>query len=807
MKRPLGIVAVLYASGIVLGNFIEFPLACLFAVSLALAAATLLLPRLRSQLLWPLLIFTGWTNFAYHSAIISPTDLRLQLTGQPQLATVRGTLAETPAERVYTTDKGETFSTIARLNITALQTGTNWSPASGQIEVSTTSQLPENFFRGQPVQIYGVIQQPPLPVAEGLFDYRNYLRRQEVYFQLKAKSAADWQLFSTNNASPPLRDRFTKWAKTALALGYSPTNEIVRLEQALTLGDKTHFTDDVAEPFVRASTFHIFAVDGLRMAILFGIFFQAFRWLRLPRVASGLLLIPLCWSYVVLTGSAASAIRAAVMLTIVIGGWMLKRPGDVLNSLFAAALIILLWQPQQFFQAGFQLSFFVVACIFLVMPAFDAFVQRLLKSDPLLPEELRPAWLRILHTPLRYLLDLFFSSLAAWIGSIPLAAYYFHILTPISGPANVVAVPLCMFVLASNIISLLLAAWFPAGAALFNFIGWHLMDWIRATSIWFANWPHAYAYVVAPNLFTILLYYAVLLAVFTGWLFKSQWRAAKFTTLALLLAAWTGQFFYHRAATQLTVVPLNGGNTIYCDAPGTRNDLLIDCGNADSVDFVTKPYLRAQGINSLRQIALTHGDVQQIGGFTNLQALMPIHKVLTSAVRFRSPAYREIVQSLDTSPARRQIIHRSDAFSHWTVLHPGDTNHFSRADDNALVLRGEFAGTRILLLSDLGRPGQQALLENQPDLHADIVITGMPGQDEPLNNALLDAIAPQLIILADSKSPAAKHATRKLRNRLANRNVPVLCTSDLGAVKIWFRSDRWEATTIDGLSWSGGTQP
>ena len=39
----------------------------------------------------------------------------------------------------------------------------------------------------------------------------------------------------------------------------------------------------------------IFAVDGLRMAIVFGSFFYLFRALRLPRAVSGLLLIPLIW--------------------------------------------------------------------------------------------------------------------------------------------------------------------------------------------------------------------------------------------------------------------------------------------------------------------------------------------------------------------------------------------------------------------------------------------------------------------------------------------------------------------------------
>ena len=81
-------------------------------------------------------------------------------------------------------------------------------------------------------------------------------------------------------------------------------------------------------------------------------------------------------------------------------------------------------------------------------------------------------------------------------------------MTPVSTPANVLAVPLCALVLISNLASLLLAGWFPAAAELFNHAGWFLMEIIRVSSHWFANWPGAYFYVPEPSLFTIGLYYA-----------------------------------------------------------------------------------------------------------------------------------------------------------------------------------------------------------------------------------------------------------------------------------------------------------
>ena len=44
------------------------------------------------------------------------------------------------------------------------------------------------------MEITGVIARPPPPLAEGLFDYRDYLQTRGIYYQLKTGSTNDWQL-------------------------------------------------------------------------------------------------------------------------------------------------------------------------------------------------------------------------------------------------------------------------------------------------------------------------------------------------------------------------------------------------------------------------------------------------------------------------------------------------------------------------------------------------------------------------------------------------------------------------------------
>src|ERR1051325_11748141 len=94
------------------------------------------------------------------------------------------------------------------------------------------------------------------------------------------------------------------------------------------------------------------------------------------------------------------------------------------------------------------------------------------------------------------------------------------------------------------------------------------------------------------------------------------------------------------------------------------------------------------------------------------------------------------------------------------VLHSEASDNFPQADDKPVVLSGAFGRARVLLLSDLGRPGQEALIERTADLRADIVVTGLPVQTEALGDALLDAIQPRVIVVSDSEFPVSERASQ-----------------------------------------------
>lgn len=797
MRHPLVIVALLYTCGLMLAEIVTPPLIQLLATGLALALLALFWERMRCWLLVPLVIVVGWANLTSRTAILSPADLRNHLTSEPVEVALRGSLTETPSVRMFIRDETESYRTLAVVEVKELWRDGRWIPAFGQVMTTTPGNLDGKMFNGTEVEVHGIIALPTEPAAPGLFNYRSYLARQGIYFHLKPASETAWT--PQGRVEPGLADRFLAWAHLTLSRGLPEEDLSLRLLFAMTLGWKTGLTSEVYEPFMLSGTMHVFAISGLHIALIAALLVAVLRVIRIPRQWCGLIVIPLIWFYTGATGWQPSAIRSTIMMTVIIGGWSLRRPSNLLNSLAVAGLVILVWQPQQLFQASFQLSFFVVLSIALLLPPLQTFGDQLIAHDPLLPREVLSRWQRILHTALRWLMTSLATSLAAWLGSLPLTIQYFHIFSPVTLLANLVIVPLSSVALACNLGSMLCGEWLPAAGELFNHSAWLCMTCMVGLSKWSTTLPWAFTHVASPPAWSFVAYYVLLIAMLSGWLFRKENRPWAMLAVTIVLAGSGMEWREARRSTLITVLPLNGGHAVYLDALGRTGDWLIDCGNTNSAEFVTKPFLYAQGADTLANMALTHGDLQQVGGMQMMRETFPMNTIYTSPVKFRSAVYRSIMSDLEAAPGISQTISSGQDAGCWKVLHPAADDKFAKGDDGSLVMLGDFHGTRVLLLGDLGRPGQELLLRRTSDLRADIVVTGLPEEGEALSDGLIDAVQPKLVVIADSEFPATKRARRPLKDRLEKRGLTVIYMRTARAVSLKTNPDGWVLRTMSGV--------
>ncbi len=795
-------VVLLYAAGVLAGRFWAPPLEWLFMAS-ALALFICLFHRCRDRKWLALaLLLTGCANITLQTMVLSPHDLRRLIGERAEYVTVRGRLVASPEERGDENGK-DAPRTLAVIEALSLAGENYQGPAVGRVLIRTPGRLGPEYFQGRRVSIRGVLIEPEAAHARELFDYRKFLAGRGIYYELRCDSTHEWRLepCDADPTGPPISDRFQHWARAALSNGLPVHDGVVRLLWAMMLGRRGGLDDDVADVFRHSGTMHIFAISGLHIGLITVILVGLCRAARLPRGLCGIVVIPALWFYAAATGWQASAIRATLMSTLLLSGWSLRRPLDLLNSLAGAAWLILLWDPSQLFQVGFQLSFSVVLSILLMLPHLSRFQDRFLQPDPLLPNELRSTWQQWRQRAIRNITGSAGISLAAMLGAIPWMAFYFNICTPISLLANLAVVPLAAVTLMSGLGSLITAAWCPYASVLYNHSAWLAMIGMITVSRWCAEIPWGWFYVTSPPVVAMIGYYTVLIASGVNQHpFASRTRLCAIGTGVSLL---TGSLIAssQRAGMQLTVLPLRGGDSLFVESSGPRRVLLVDTGDANTAKYLVEPFLRARGVNRLPTLLLTHGDVRHVGGARAIRDEFRPRMTITSRSRSRSPAYRDLIRELEHAPESWHEVERGDEVCGWLVLHPAATDQFSRADDNALVLSGEFEGVRVLLCSDLSRLGQRTLSDREPDLRPDLIVAGMPNPDEPLSTGFLRRLDPALVIVSAGEYPASERPSRELRARLRALSVPVLFTCDHGAIYVTLRNGRWEVRAHDGWQW------
>ena len=133
------------------------------------------------------------------------------------------------------------------------------------------------------------------------------------------------------------------------------------LVKALILGDRSELAEEQNDAYARAGVAHLLAVSGLHVSIIAGLFDQALRKLRVPRLVVLCVVFCALLAYSVLVGMGASIVRAVLMYAIAGVGRQLGRPRDGVQCLSVAAVIQLLIQPLWLFDAGFILSYTAIA--------------------------------------------------------------------------------------------------------------------------------------------------------------------------------------------------------------------------------------------------------------------------------------------------------------------------------------------------------------------------------------------------------------------------------------------------------------
>ncbi len=639
-------------------------------------------------------------------------------------------------------------------------------PASGFSKATAPTHPGPQY--GDRVEIIGSAYNLTATRNPGEFDTLALRRRQGIDSQIVVRYPQDARIVSHGHGQPvrALAFRLRHWMERTMALDIGDSPELVALIQSMVLGSRGDSLAETQRLFQYTGTLHLFAVSGMNVAMLAAMAAWLLRALRMGRRGIALVVIPLLWVYCFVTGLGASSVRATVMASLAFAGIAIDRPALAWNTLGASALAIFLWDPNQLFTPGFQLSFLLVLVLLGAARPVQAFFEKFGRPDPFLPRVLWPRGLVARAWATRELAGHLGISLVAWAGSMPLMVFYFHLWSPSTVPANLVAVLLAWVMLLLGLGSVLAGTCSLWLAATFNNANWLFAKGLLLSISALAAIPGSHLFVATPSL--------------------------------------------HRAPVcEVEILDLGSGAAIHLRThtaakhwfgPGEARDWLVDCGSATAFARIVTPYLQSRGVNRLEGLILTHGDSHHIGGAPGLLAsrtLAPA-EVIDSPLRDRSAYRRAVHTTLAAQNTGAAIVWRGDVLT----LAPGITLHVlfppeglqaRAADDKTLVIRLDVSTpghpehtTRILFTSDAGFLTEHWLLEHAPaeELRSDILVKGMHASDLSGTPEFLDAVRPALVVTSGADFPPAEQVKAEWAATVATRGISLLRQDKAGAVRI-----------------------
>ena len=687
----------------------------------------------------------GMTFFALHSGRITntPADALAQISGgQARPASVTGIVTTEP--KIETTGNASFLLRLHQAKINGRDFETN-----ATVFVR---------WRGRPnvgdeLALFGTFQTIEPPRNPGEFDMRGYLARRDVKSLFIVRYPENGRIVTPGTGFSILRAaaRSREWMQRILSRDLEDSPDVVGLICGTALGLRHQTRDDIEEPFQQTGTLHLFAVAGLHVGIVARLLWTLAMVLRLPRKPATALIIPLLFFYAAITGLHTASVRAAVMSALLLGGIFFDRKVFALNSLAAAAFLILLFDSNQLFTSGFQLSFAVVGAIVLLADPMFVRFERIVAPDPFLPRLLLSRMRRIYAAVGRGLARGASVSVAAWIGSLALIYWYFYLVTPVSLLANLVVVPIAYFVLALAMLSLIAAPISSGLSIVFNNANWLTSHAVLGLVHFFALLPGGHVYLPRVT--------------------------------------------EHHAPIMITVLDEGTGGAAHVRA--NHYDWLIDCGGQRNYEHTLKSFLHRNGINRIEGILLTHGDAQHIGGAADTVVDFAPREIYDNPLDVRSAVQRRLPEALQLARIKPRHLVRGDSLFfgsdvHADILYPTPDLKITAADDAPLIVQLVIKNVRVLFESDAGANAEAAaLLEAGDNLQSDILIKGQHLSGGSGTAQFLEAVRPKVIIATSRPSPIAEQITEEWTRELAQRGIRLFRQDETGAVEIQFGDEEW----------------
>ena len=549
------------------------------------------------------------------------------------------------------------------------------------------------------------------------------------------------------------------------------------LLRGLLLADRSEIDYETKNEFINSGVVHILAVSGLHvgyvLVIIIFIFGRFGIYLRSILTILGLV------AFMFLTGVPPSVFRATLMSVVIIIAFLSNRSTNIINSISIAGFIILLLNPNEIYNPGFQLSFSAVLAIGILYP----YIQKIIFK------------LNLKHKWLEYILLFFGVSLSAQIGTLPFTLAYFSKLSVVALFANLIVIPtvgviigIAFITVFIGVISNSIAIYFAAANDLLS--GW-MIDFIKYTGqldfsfLWIRNYSLYDSIVFYLGLALVLLVLRKISKVYMKIVLVMILSAT-----IIIYSQFDNKELLDKNVLSVFMIDVGQGDSFLIKFPNGKT-ALIDAGEAnpfiDNGERVIIPLLDNFGIRKIDYGFISHLDLDHYGGFVSI-----IHNDRIKEIFRPLPDSSKKSIRLEKYLSQKKIKTRIyDKYSfdvgNVKIYFLNDPNNYLykkfSSNDKSGVVKIVFGNTSFLFVGDCEHPGEYFLASNFGKmLDSDVLKVGHHGSSTGSSDAFLNLVYPEISLVSAGIKNKFNHPSERVINSLEEINSIIYRTDKSGGV-------------------------